>query len=144
VPLNFPRWEELSDDEQKPIYNLPLDRTYIVTGGPGTGKTILAIHRAARLRKRYGEKAKIKFLVFNKPLMLYLRQALVETGLTNADDDDNNSACTAQTWHSWFYKFYYNKTKRKVPEIVDYEPDWGKVINSLELTLKIRFQNGTT
>jgi DNA helicase IV len=51
--LRFPRWEALNRDEQVPILNLPLDRDYLVTGGPGTGKTVLAIYRAARLRGKY-------------------------------------------------------------------------------------------
>jgi len=40
MPLRLSNWEELSRSKQIPIINLPLNQTYIVTGGPGTGKTI--------------------------------------------------------------------------------------------------------
>ncbi len=42
------RIDDLSE-EQLPIYNLPLNRNYIVKGGPGTGKTVMAYFRANRI-----------------------------------------------------------------------------------------------
>ena len=73
--FKLPEWQELSRDEQIPIINLPTDKTYFVRGGPGTGKSILAIHRVAKLRDLEPETS-VKLLVYNKPLQLHLSDAL--------------------------------------------------------------------
>lgn len=129
MPLRLPRWESLSQDEQIPIINLALTRTYIVTGGPGTGKTVMAIHRAAKWKAELGSETNrnIKFLVFNKPLMKYLKQALIEADLPEAN---------AQNWHPWFYTFYYDKIGSFVPEIERFHPDWEIVTPQILAILK--------
>jgi len=137
--LKFPIWEELSKDEQVPIYNLSLDKNYVITGGPGTGKTVLAIHRAARLKDEVGE-GKVKFLVFNKPLMLYLKRVLEETQLKVEDENDSFDV-DVQTWHSWFYGFYSRFMNSPVPQKRDYEPDWNRIMNDSRF---VRLINETT
>jgi DNA helicase IV len=124
MALRLPRWESLSQDEQIPIINLALTRTYVVTGGPGTGKTVMAIHRAAKWKAEQDAETngKIKFLVFNKPLMRYLKQALIEANLPEA---------SAQNWHPWFYKFYRDRIGTNVPEISKYNPNWELVTPQL-------------
>lgn len=52
--IRLPAWNELSKDEQVPILNLPLDKNCVVLGPPGSGKTVLALHRAARLKMKAG------------------------------------------------------------------------------------------
>lgn len=89
--FKLPEWRELSRDEQIPIVNLPVDRTYFVNGGPGTGKSILAIHRLAKLRD-LAPNTKTKLLVYNKPLQLHLKDALHSAGLERS---------TVQTCHAW-------------------------------------------
>lgn len=121
MSLRLPTWQELSKDEQIPIINLPMNNNYVVVGGPGTGKTIMALHRAAKWKdittKSKGKEAdpKILFLVFNKTLSRYLKDALETMGLDES---------RARTWHSWFYNFYYSKTGNSVPQIGDYKPNW--------------------
>lgn len=122
MALRLPRWENLSPDEQVPIVNLPLNKTFVVTGGPGTGKTVLAIYRAEMLQAGWKEKVggEIKFLVFNKPLMRYLKAALDEKEIDSA---------SAQTWHSWFYRFYYRKFGERVPSgSTSYNPNWESIL----------------
>lgn len=129
MALRLPTWEELSRDEQVPIANLPLNKTYVITGGPGTGKTILALHRVARLKATLGEENRIiRFLVYNKTLRMYLERAVQEIQIPEAD---------VSNWHSWFYNFYYTLTNRWVPETSRYQPDWNQIIPDLAKQNKV-------
>lgn len=119
MSLRLPPWESLSQDEQIPISNLPLDKNYLITGGPGTGKTILALYRASRLKAAYDDKKKVMFLVYNKTLRKYIEQAISEIEL------DQSSVAN---WHSWFYGKYYQQFKKTVPEVDKFSPDWEVIL----------------
>lgn len=86
--IRLPAWGELSKDEQVPVLNLPTDRNCVVLGPPGSGKTILALHRAARLKK---EGREVLVLTYNRLLSIYLQEALDAIGLDHY---------AAQTYHS--------------------------------------------
>ena len=64
-------------DEQKRILNLGYDKAILVKGGPGTGKSILALHRVKRLfeDRKVG---KILFTTHNDTLVDYFKQLLEE------------------------------------------------------------------
>lgn len=115
--FKLPEWRELSRDEQIEIINLPTDRTYYVRGGPGTGKSILAIHRVARLRDLEPD-TNVKLLVYNKALQLHLRHALSATKLDTE---------VAQTCHSWIWHMTGFKPP---PRVWDY--DWDSVRDLVE------------
>ena len=45
--MHLPTWEELSSvPEQLDVLEYPLDQSLFVAGPPGSGKTVLAMHRA--------------------------------------------------------------------------------------------------
>lgn len=110
--FKFPDWRELSKDEQIPIVNLSTDKTYFVRGGPGTGKSILAIHRIAKVRDQEPN-ANVKLLVYNKALQLHLADALTSSGLDRS---------VVQTCHSWIYELTGLKPPPKV-----WNYDWQQV-----------------
>ena len=114
--FKLPEWRELSRDEQIPIINLRTDRTYFVSGGPGTGKSILAIHRVARLRD-LEPKSAVTFLVYNKALQLHLRDCVKAAGL---------DARTVQTCHQWIW----NQTRLGKTGLWGY--NWKKVREIIE------------
>jgi len=121
--LNIPKWEELSKDEQIPIVNLPLTGNYVIVGGPGTGKTILAIYRGSRWRKEQkNSDSKVQFLVYNKTLKQYIADSLSAVELPSS---------YADTWHKWIWHFYKQQTKETIPQISDYNYDWEKVKEKL-------------
>lgn len=125
VPLRLPRFERLTPDEQLPLATKPLDQSYIVTGGPGTGKTILAIYRAKQLVDRaasHGRSNAVKLLVYNRTLWKFL-----ETALTDLKVPEN----TVSPWIRFFYSFYLKQTGEKVPEVKPYFPDWDLVEDRL-------------
>lgn len=133
MALRLPNWEDLSKDEQVPIANLPLNGKYIVTGGPGTGKTILALYRAAKLKSANNDgNSSVSFLVYNKTLRDYLKQAVKEVGL---DESDVNN------WHPWFYKYYPTIAHSSVPEVKPYEPDWDIINENNHVFSKTQFNH---
>lgn len=115
--IRLPNWGELSRDEQIPILNLPTDKNYVVVGPPGSGKTILALHRAARLKK---EGRQVLLLTYNRPLCLYLQEALEVLDLEEY---------AAQTFHSWLSRFFRDVVKAKPPTVDgnNYKYDWEEV-----------------
>jgi len=49
--LNLPQYTQL-DDDQKKVYTLPMTGRNLISGPPGTGKSVIAIHRAAAMAKK--------------------------------------------------------------------------------------------
>ena len=59
----------------------PTDRPLILRGGPGSGKTIVLLHRALQLGRRTGHPGKVVVLVYTNVLRDFLRSAIPELGL---------------------------------------------------------------
>ena len=108
--------------EQESVLALPLDGQHLIVGGPGTGKSVIAILRARRLARR---ERRYTFLVFNHLLNRASRQ-LFEGELVS------------KTWISWFYSLYLEMAGSSVPLLSEasdrfFKPiDWKRVIACLE------------
>lgn len=50
MAFKLPKYSDLTD-EQRVIVNLPLDKNHLVTGAPGTGKSVIAIYRVSDMQK---------------------------------------------------------------------------------------------
>ena len=59
--------------EQDAVIRAPLDQTLVVQGGPGTGKTVVALHRAAFLLYTYRHRLKGHPVLVVGPNLLFLR-----------------------------------------------------------------------
>lgn len=119
----MPRWDLLDQNEQMPVINLPLDRKLWVRGGPGTGKTVLALYRAAQALEQYKNLGvSIGVITYNKTLQLYIQEALLATDIRGVE---------ATTWHSWLYRLYWRTFRESVPEVASYRPDWNTVAPKL-------------
>lgn len=101
--------------EQAQIINLKSDSNYVIQGGPGTGKTVIAVHRAAQVCKE----GDTLILVFNRPLMLYLETIINQMGLQN---------CSVKTYFSWLAEIY-RKLGKQIPKIngEEFNPDFKAV-----------------
>ena len=80
-------------EEQKKILELPFDKPILVKGGAGTGKTVLAVHRAseiARSQKKSGDNSKILFVTYTYSLVTYIRELLESLLKTNNLKQDYN------------------------------------------------------
>lgn len=71
---------ELDDDQIKVLMGT-LDKSCIVSGCAGSGKSVLALIKAQRIQKEFGNNYKI--IVFTKALCNYMNSGKQELGLTN-------------------------------------------------------------
>lgn len=77
------------DDDQYKILNAVIDKSCIVSGCAGSGKSVLALLKAQRIQKEKGSDYQI--IVFTKALCNYMNAGRKELGLTN----------TFQYHHQW-------------------------------------------
>lgn len=114
----LPTFEDLSA-EQEAVYRLPLDRSSLVSGPPGTGKTVLALYRAQRLMR---SKSGFRLITHARPLMQYVSGAAAQLGIDGSVD----------TFHSFLWKWWRSRGRRSVPSIANYRYDWNRIVADLE------------
>ncbi len=113
--FRLPTYDELSR-EQDSVLNFPLDGSYLVTGPPGSGKTVLAIYRAKALADRASEGSVI--LMFNKLLSRYTTAAVDSLGVDSLVDN----------YHHWFPEWYRDTYSALPPRINAHEFDWDDIL----------------
>ena len=107
----LPGIQELSK-EQEDARALPKKGKHLIFGGPGTGKSVLALLRS---RRHHVDKDNYLFLVFNRLLHQASRHLL-------------NDALTSRTWQSWFSGFFNECTKQSIPLLPPkQETDWRNI-----------------
>jgi superfamily I DNA/RNA helicase len=113
--MRLPTYQELSK-EQLEIYNLPLKGNYLVTGPPGTGKTVMALYRAQMYAK---SSIKPQLLMFNNTLKDYTQRG------TNGMNIDG----FVETFHRWFWYAYPRWSGgERAPEIERWVYDWNQIM----------------
>lgn len=119
--FKLPNIEDLTKDQDK-VLRLPHDGQFLVVGGPGTGKSVVALLRMLKFQ----QKDDYIFLTFNHVL-------------NSATTQWVNGSLKSDTLNSWFYSMQYNLTKNYMPEIESHRPDYDLVIetfDALDLPLK--------
>ncbi|XOV89802.1 MAG: ATP-binding domain-containing protein [Pseudomonadota bacterium] len=107
--------------EQEDARALPLDGQHLIVGGPGTGKSVLALLRARRLAQ---EGVDYVFLVYNHLLNESSRQLL-------------EGSLVSKTWNSWFSRLYEEVIDTTIPTIEarigsSWRPtDWEAVLDEI-------------
>jgi DNA helicase-2/ATP-dependent DNA helicase PcrA len=96
--FKLPGIQDLSK-EQEDARALPLDGQHLIIGGPGTGKSVLALLRARRLSS---ENSNYIFLVFNH---LLHQSSYILFG--------KELACAQ--WQAWFKRIFFELTGQVVP-----------------------------
>jgi len=118
--FQLPGIQDLSK-EQEDARALPMEGQHLIVGGPGTGKSILALLRARRLAQ---EDVKYVFLVYNQLLNKSSQQLL-----------DNQ--LVSKQWHSWFtgiYKEVFGEEEPRLPPKSGSnwrDIDWGSVLANI-------------
>lgn len=108
--LELPRFEDF-DPEQDDILNLPLDESHLVTGPPGSGKTIMAILRAEMLTK------------VEEPTLLLMYGKLLSS-YTTAAVSSRDIEGIVSTYHSWFPRFFRRTYRQDPPREDEWTFDW--------------------
>ncbi len=113
MAFELPDYSSLNH-EQRDVINLPTNINFFIKGSPGTGKTVIAIYRAAQMRNK-----KVLLLVYNRPLMLYLQSAINTLNITN---------CEVKTYHAWLSSFYRIQRRTSVPNFGQFQYDWKQIL----------------
>ena len=117
--MKLPTYDRLSRDQANAL-KIPLDDSCLITGPPGSGKTVIAIHRANEASQ--AGKA-TRMLMFFRVLAGYTQDA--------ADHGDNIEINGEQkTFNSWFWSLYWKVFKHGPPTMPDdkWKVDWQAVL----------------
>lgn len=97
--------------EQENVRALPKQGQYLIVGGPGTGKSVVALLRSKR---HHENKEDYIFLVYNRLLDKASRH-LFGTTLTSV------------TWNSWFNEIFRKMTNKSLPLLPPNENGWQDI-----------------
>ena len=98
--FNLPGIQDLSK-EQEDARALPKDGQHLIIGGPGTGKSVLALLRS---RRHQMDKEHYAFLIYNH-LLNQASFQLFEMPLSS------------KQWMSWFMSHFYEVTGKPIPRL---------------------------
>ncbi len=109
--FRLPGVEELNKDQDR-VLRLPEEGQFLIVGGPGTGKSVVALLRAIK----FSDEQNYVFLTYNKVLSQATKQ-LVGFDLKGG------------TLHAWFYQLQYALTKKYMPKIGKKSIDYDQVLD---------------
>jgi DNA helicase IV len=112
----LPTYEDLSR-EQDAIYNLPLNGNYLVSGPPGTGKSVMALYRAEALTIDDRTPA---ILMYNQVLRQYTQRHSARLNLTDR----------VKTFHGWMRDLWQTYYAAPPPKLGDdtWAYDWQAIL----------------
>jgi DNA helicase IV len=112
----LPSYEDLSE-EQDDVYNLPLDGNYVVSGPPGTGKSVMALYRAEALTI---DERTPSILMFNNVLKQYTRRHAAALGIEEH----------VETFNRWMHRFWRGTYHAQPPKLSgdEWAFDWDGII----------------
>ena len=102
---NFEKWKIFLHPKQKKLVEKQLNGPCLIEGGPGTGKTIVGIHRLMYLKKNiYKDSNDLYFFTFNKNISKIVDKKIDELFRLN----NLNNNINVNNVDSFFYKLLEN------------------------------------
>ena len=95
MPIQIPTISQLTDDQWE-VQDLPIKGKYMVTGGPGSGKTSIAIRRTEYIKKD-NPKATVQTLLFTKTLNSFFADGIKKVEGENKIKINSN----IKVWAKW-------------------------------------------
>lgn len=112
--MKLPAFNLLSKEQDR-ILNLPLDGSYLVTGPPGSGKTVIALYRAQMLHNR-GQRSVL--LLYNRALTSYVSAATRSLGV----------AAETIAYYRWLERSYRDYYRTSPPMLSEWKHDWNRIL----------------
>jgi hypothetical protein len=115
---SLPNIEALTKSQERARL-LPKEGCHLIVGGPGTGKSVVAMLRTRRLHNAKGAQEYV-FLVYNR-LLLDASRELV------------NGAVNAHPWKAWFRRLYKDLFARPCPTLNGqfHDLDWATIASDV-------------
>ena len=119
--MRLPTYDEIRrDEEQLEVYETPFDESLFVVGPPGSGKTVLAVHRAQMLAS---DGIDVVLITLNRMLRRLIAQ------LT---EEDEEGRIHAQTMHQFVSCRYRAQANAGTPNTAPYVYDWKAMFATLK------------
>lgn len=112
--MYIPTYRELSK-EQVDVLNLPEKGRFLVSGPPGTGKSVMVLKRAEAVNDS-GMNPEI--VMYGRPLRKY----------TDNTARNNNIKGDIKTYYSYLWRKYQKIFNGRIPQIEPYVHDWEKIL----------------
>lgn len=115
-------------DEQLRAVELPVNNNKIIVGAPGSGKTLVLVHRAEYLvNDKKISPEKIQIFVYTNMLKNYIKSGIQELGIYE------NCVTTLDSWCVKYHHKYIKGILPKKDNTVDFPEVRKKVLGSLKL-----------
>lgn len=115
--LRLPTYDDLSRNaKQLEVYETPARESVFVVGPPGSGKTVLAIHRSMLLVEAG---CPVVFITFNR-MLRRLTEELAKRPIQ------------AMTMHKFVSRHYQKHKRENAPRVRQYIYDWSKMRDELK------------
>lgn len=114
--MKLPTQQQLTAEQKTPI-SAPMTQSMIVTGPPGSGKTVVAIYRMRQARKVDPDRT-VTAITLSRLLAHYM--------------DDQVQKTQASTYHSWLCNYWKKCTGSDPRAIRPYEYDLSSMIGHAE------------
>ena len=109
--LDLPAYTRL-DIHQREIYALKLDGRFLIEGPPGTGKSVVALHRAANYARM--DRAPTVIMA-SKMLKLWTTKAIQVAAKEAKCSEEQIKKIDVKTYDTWFPEWYQKTFKQEIP-----------------------------
>ena len=114
--MKLPTQQQLTVEQKTPI-SAPMTQSMIVTGPPGSGKTVVAIYRMRQARKVDPDRT-VTAITYSKLLAHYMH--------------DGGDKTQASTYHLWLWRYWTKCTGSSPPLFEPYHFDFSSMIDHAE------------